>query len=260
MLFFKTKKEKAIDWFYKAKEKLRDDCILPLNTEAFPANVHFHVRIEDGKCWVYLEEVTDKETLEFENLFEIADVWLARNIDSCEQVRLDTTLNMDCVSTFKDMLGFVKDSYAKWQKRVAARKIAKQSKLWRDAGIAVVTSDYYCDYSIRIQPIDLDTYIGKCSEYMKGKDSKEYPFDVAKYREYVIEQFALKCRADENKLNAEFPPIELQVVDEWYQIAKREVENAKRIEERNKSCRKTLDDIKAKCTELRGGNTEQSGK
>lgn len=260
MLFFKTKKEKAIDWFYKAKEMLRDDGTLPLNTEAFPVNVHFHVRIEEGECWVYLEEVTDKETLEFENMFKISDVWLHRNIDSHEKVRFDTTLNMDCVSTFKDMLDFVKVSYARWQKRVAARKIAEQSKLWRDAGITVITSDYYCDYSIRIQPIDLETYIGKCSEYMKGKDSKDYPFDVAKYREYVIEQFALKCCADENKLNAEFPPIELQVVDEWYQIDKRGVENARRIEERNKSCQKTLDDIKAKCAKLRGGNTEQSEK
>lgn len=251
MLFFKTKKEKAIDWFYKAKEKLRDDGILPLTPEAFPANVHFHVRIEEGKCWVYLEEVTDKEALEFENLFKQVDFWMASNIDSHEKVRFDTTLHMDCVYTFKDMLDFLKDSYAKWQKRVAARKIAEQSKLWRDAGIAVVTSDYYCDYNIRIQPIDLDTYIGKCSEYMKDKDSKDYPFDVTKYREYVIEQFARNCNADENRLNAEYPPINLQVVDEWYQTDKREAEDARRIEARNKSCKKTLDDIKAKCAELR---------
>lgn len=251
MLFFKTKKEKAIDWFYKATETLRDDGILPLNTEAFPANVHFHVRIEEGKCWVYLEEVTDKEALEFDNLFKLVDFWMARNIDSHEKVWFDTTLHMDCVYTFKDMLDFVKVSYAKWQKRVAARRIAKQSKLWRDAGIAVVTSDYYCDYSIRIKPVDLDTYIGKCSEYMKDKDSKDYPFDIAKYREYVIEQFANACNADENRLNAEFPPINLQVVDEWYQTDKREAAEARRIEARNKSCKKTLDDIKAKCAELR---------
>ena len=251
MLFFKSKKEKLTDWFYQAKNKLRENGTLPSDTEAFPANVHFRVDIGKNMTWVYLEEVTDEKELSFENMVKSVDYWMTLQIDQFEKVEFEPTLHSDCIDNFKNMLSFVEESYSKWKKRLAARKMAEQTALWRNAGLVVVVDNCFIDYCIRIQPVDLDTYLDKCSEYMKDKVTKDYPFDVAKYRKYLVEKFARACNSDESKLNAEFPPINVDQVDTWYMSEVREAVETKRLEERNKTCQKTLDEIKAKCAELK---------
>lgn len=245
MLFFKSKKEKVTDWFYKAKDKLREKGTLPSDTEIFPANVHFHVHVGKDTSWVSLEEVTDKEELSYENLVQQVDYWRIEN------VKFDKTLHSDCINNFRNMLNFVEVANNKWKRRVAARKLAEQTAFWRNAGLVVVIDNCYIDYCVRIQPVDLDTYLGKCSEYMADKVTKDYPFDVDKYRKYLIGKFACACNVSENKLNAEFPPINVEPVETWYMSDVREVVETRRIEERNKTCQKTLDEIKAKCDELK---------